>query len=306
MRKHTKPTREQWLKKRHKYLTSSDAPVIAGVGYTDRFTLWARKTGKIPDQGDQLRFRVGLALEELIHQELEQEAGVTLHDPGSYVLMTREWRGATPDRMIVKSPQALDDFTGIAEFKTVSAANKRDWKEGPSLYASVQMLHTMEVTGLDWGLAAALLGLDDFTHHEVTRDEQLLEMLLEAEHAFWEHVQQDIPPPLGYEESNKTLKVMFPEAVEKKTVEIETAKARAALKGWRTAKQAIKELKRELREIEKQNTLFENELRLALKDAERGEIGDAGTVTLKTTKREGYTVEPTSYRTLREERRKKV
>jgi predicted phage-related endonuclease len=305
MREHKNLSREDWLKTRLAYLTSSDAAVVAGVGYTDRFTLWARKTGKIPDQGDQLRFRVGLALEELIHQELEKETGVILHDPGSYVLMTREWRGATPDRMIVKSPKALDDFTGIAEFKTVSAANKRDWKEGPSLYASVQMLHTMEVTGLNWGLAAALLGLDDFTHHEVTRDERLLEMLLEAEYAFWQCVQRDIPPPLGFEESNKTLKAMFPEAVEEKTVEIESSRARAALKGWRTAKQAIKELKQELREIEKQSTLFENELRLVLEDAERGEIGGAGTVTLKTTKRDGYTVEPISYRTLREERRKK-
>jgi predicted phage-related endonuclease len=306
MRWHKQLSKEQWLEARLGYLTSSDAPVIAGVGYTDRFTLWARKTRKVSDISDRLRFRVGLALENLIHEELERETGLTLYDPGGYVLVTRGERGATPDRAILTAEENIDDWVGTAEFKAAAPVHKRAWQGGPSLYATVQMLHTMEVTGLDWGIAAALVGFDDFFYHDIERDELLSEMLLEAEDEFWSLVQRDIPPPLGYEESNKTLKLMFPQAAEEKSLEIDSLKARAAYKGWTTATQALSELNKEVRELEKARQRFENELRLLAEDAERLEIPGAGTITLRTTKAEAYTVEARTYRTMRKERRKKV
>ena len=89
---HRPKNEAEWHSIRSQHITGSDAPVVAGVGYEDLYTRWARKTGTITDLGDKLRFRVGHALEPLIHKELEERRGLYLYDPGDLaVAVARRW-----------------------------------------------------------------------------------------------------------------------------------------------------------------------------------------------------------------------
>lgn len=293
-------------------VTSSDAPVVAGVGYTDLFTLWARKTEKVPEPASRLRWEVGRTLEPLIHHEVERLTGKILTDLGDWALVVSDWAGATLDRIIGdhmthSGVKTFHDYLkvcdGIAEFKTIHAGRAAEWRHGPDPYTLVQMHHAFAVTGKDWGYAVALVGAgDDLILHEVPRVDSVIEVLQEAEFAFWRHVQQDIPPPVGGEETSRTLQKLFPTAVAR-VIQLPAEEALLDVQTWRAAKLEAKELRRKLRAVEKLAVEAKNALTLRMGEADTLEVPGVGRFSWQQTKRDGYTVEPTSYRTFKEERK---
>ena len=51
---------EEWLSIRHKYIGGSDAGAVIGMNpYKSRYTLWAEKTGKMPEFGGNITTKVG-------------------------------------------------------------------------------------------------------------------------------------------------------------------------------------------------------------------------------------------------------
>lgn len=61
--------REEWLQRRRSLICASDVATIMGVGYGDLFTLWADKTGRLPD----------LPTTDAQARGLDLEAAVILH-----------------------------------------------------------------------------------------------------------------------------------------------------------------------------------------------------------------------------------
>ena len=66
-------THEEWLDIRSKYIGGSDAASVLGMNsYRSRYTLWAEKTGKIPEFSGNLATDVGAYFEDFIAKRFEQ------------------------------------------------------------------------------------------------------------------------------------------------------------------------------------------------------------------------------------------
>ncbi len=301
-------TESSWLNARRKLVTSSDAPIIAGLfekgGFApDRFTLWCQKTKKISGRISGLRLEVGRYLEEFIAQKVSEQMDLSLKDPGRFTIVkgAEDWIGATVDRVISDSK---GNGTGILEIKTVTSVRRASWSEAPDLYTRLQMLHQLAVTGLSEPLlAAGMIGLGDELYiHPVEFSDDMIDALKEAEFKFWQHVQRDIPPPIGLGETSKnTLLELFPQHREDMVVSIDPSYENLQIAlGWQHRKAQEKKLNVALREVRKELVANENQIKVQMGDAERADLGGAVGFSWKSSTRKGYTVEPKTIRTFRE------
>ncbi len=68
--------REQWLQIRRKTIGGSDAAAIVGLShYSTPYSVWANKTGRIPDAEDNEAMRQGRDLEEYVAKRWEEATG---------------------------------------------------------------------------------------------------------------------------------------------------------------------------------------------------------------------------------------
>ena len=68
--------REEWKALRRKYIGGSDAASVIGMNpYKSAYSLWAEKTGKIPEFEGNLATDVGTYMEDFIAKRFEQETG---------------------------------------------------------------------------------------------------------------------------------------------------------------------------------------------------------------------------------------
>lgn len=233
--------RAEWLAARRETLGSSDAPVIMGVGFAadsharkSLYELWAEKTGKLDaaPAEDSARLRAGNYMEEGTAKELQ----LALPDkrvvrPTDLRICVNGFRGCTLDMAVFEDcthvvppapqegPFCLGDLVveqttmlGPAEGKTVDAIAASDWSdEEPSAYALIQLHHQMNVGSWEQGWIAAWIGFSKFRWYHVPYNEALGNEILEAEEAFWQNVQRDIPPEVdGSESCRKVLRLLHP------------------------------------------------------------------------------------------------
>lgn len=310
---HHYPDREAWLAARQATLGSSDAPVIMGVGFRadqpahkSLYELWAEKTGKLKaTSSDSARLRAGLYMEEGAAKELRKAVAplmvvrLGLSAPSS---IQNGFRAATPDSFVAPEDWLGDARTalGPGEFKTVEPIAADDWTETePSAYALIQLHHQMGVGDWKEGWIGAWIGFGAFWHYHVPRNEDLLGEIWEAEERFWQSVQQDIPPAVdGSESCKRALRLLHPKD------NGETMRV-GPLGGWQAAAADLAENKRLLREMEEEVDRQENELRAEMGDATYLEVldsrgGIAARFSWKHQTRNGYTVNPSESRVLRQ------
>ena len=220
----THPDRESWLAARG--IGGSDAPAIMGCGYDSEYELYHYKKGTMTKDFDNpLRLKVGLALEPLVSEEVGQDEsfhGLVPFDPGDFTLLRDEdrlWRTGTPDRWMMggkveASPKAFQKHDAVLlkasvaplSIKTVSAYVFRDdadhrfrWTDDePSMYAAIQLQHELSLVD-HWthGYVVALVGLGDAMHvYRVERDQDMIDVIVDAEEKFHERLENDDPPPI--------------------------------------------------------------------------------------------------------------
>lgn len=199
--------REAWLEARRGSLGGSDAAAVLGVNpYASPYSLWAEKTGRVPEKPDNEAMRLGRDLEDYVVRRWQEKTGkktrrvnAMLYDPAI------PFAHANIDRRVVGENAGL-------ECKTTSVLNLKQFKGGeyPESYYA-QCLHYMAVTGAArWYLAVLVMnkGLLCFT---VERDEAEISALLRQEEAFWQLVQSDTPPePDGTGATENALRGVFP------------------------------------------------------------------------------------------------
>ena len=173
--------REEWKALRKKYIGGSDAAAIVGMNsFSSPFSVWAEKTGQVPEFEGNLRTEVGTYLEEFVAQKFEDETGKSVRRCNlSLVNDTYPWAIANVDRMIVGEDAGL-------EIKTTSALNLKAFKGGeyPDNYYA-QCVHYLAVTGKAKWYLAVLIGNADFKIFEIERDEAEIKALMDAEKDFW-------------------------------------------------------------------------------------------------------------------------
>jgi predicted phage-related endonuclease len=189
------------------------------------------------------------------------------------------------------------DGCGLLECKTTSVFNADQWDDGELPYAALlQVHHAFAITGLSKAYVPALIGGQRFVISEVDRDDELIDLVINLEAEFWRRVVENDPPAMDGEESTSKLLGRLYEPDPDKIVELPDS-VRETIAQREQASIAEKEAK-------KRKDQASNELKSLLGDAEVGTIAGYPVVTWKESIRDGYTVAPTTVRTLKIAKRK--
>lgn len=204
-------SKEEWLALRKKFgVGGSDAGAVIGFNpYKSAYTLWAEKTGRIPEFEGNLITEVGSYLEEFVAKLFERETGKKVRRKNKMLVNTDyPWAFADVDRLVVGEKALLE----IKTTNSIPIMKKARNGEFPEQYYA-QVVHYLAVSGLEKAYLAILIGCRDFKIFELERDEGEITALMTAEADFWDKVQKDVPPPAdGASSTSDTISAIYPES----------------------------------------------------------------------------------------------
>lgn len=218
-------TRAEWLEERRKSIGGSEIGAILGLNpYASPFSVWANKTGRLPDAEPNEAMRQGADLEDYVARRFSELTGLRV-ERVNYLLRNTEYPHihANIDRRIVGERAGL-------ECKTASALNTSRFADGefPASYYA-QCVSYMAVTELPrWYLAVLILGRD-FKIYQLTTERgaevpawcessvyvapEEFAGIRDAAADFWRYVETDTEPPAdGIEATGETLAAIYPES----------------------------------------------------------------------------------------------
>lgn len=238
-------TIEDWREDRKKGLGGSDAAAIVGLNpYTTPYTVWADKTGRLPDKEDNEIMRQGRDLEQYVAERWMEATGKKCRRR-TRILTNPEYpyARANVDRWISEESAGL-------ECKTTSVMNLKKFKGGefPETYYC-QCMHYMAVTDAPRWYLAVLVMSQGFYTFVIERDEDEIKALMDAEKDFWKYVESDTPPPVdGLNPTSDTLNTIYSDTENDSSVDLFGREQ--AIKKYFELKQQIKQLGIEKEEIE--------------------------------------------------------
>ncbi|CAI3596968.1 MULTISPECIES: YqaJ viral recombinase family protein [Clostridium] len=239
----------KWLKERQCGIGGSDVGAVLGVNkYKTPFEVYLEKTEpitEIKEQSESAYF--GDIFEDIVAKEFEKRTGFKVRrDRKHYKHKDYHFMVANIDRRIVGE-------NAILECKTANQYLLKEWEdeEIPASYL-LQVQHYLAVTGADRGYIAVLIGGQKFIWKEVSRDEELIEIIIQAEKDFWGLVEAKTPPALdGSSAAEKYLKEKYKEVEEDKTVEL-GFEYKDKIKSYLEMKEQLKNFETQVKELENQ------------------------------------------------------
>lgn len=254
-------SRHEWLLARTKGIGGSDAGIILGLNkYRTAFELWLEKTGQVePIEISNEAIYWGNEMENVVAKEFVKRTEKKVRRTNfMYSHPDYPFLKANVDRMVVGE-------SAILECKTASAYLSKEWEadEIPATYL-VQVQHYLGVTGKEKGYIAVLVGGNKFIWKEIERDEELIQMIFEAEKHFWEYnVQQGNPPELdGSSAAEQYLKEKYDKAEKDKEIILPT--------DYKSLLEQYEKIKSDEKLVKTAKTEIENKIKAELKDAEIG------------------------------------
>ena len=204
-------SKEEWLAIRKQLgIGGSEAGSVIGLNpYKGAYTLWAEKTGKIPEFEGNLTTEVGNYLEEFVAQLFTRETGKNVRRKNRILVNDKyPFAFADVDRMVV-GEKALLEIKTTNSFPVIKKIRNKEYPE--QWYA--QMTHYLAVSGLEKAYLAVLIECRDFKIFELDRDEAEISALMGEEEKFWSMVQTNTPPPAdGLKSTSDTLSALYPES----------------------------------------------------------------------------------------------
>lgn len=298
----TDQERREWLAQRGKHIGASEVAAILGVDpRRGQLALYALKTGAMQTE-DSPAMRWGRKAEALVAEAYGEETGRPVLDPDKRIHRhpALQCLGASLDRLTAGSeahpapipPLSPRNATVPLECKVVNVFKADEWRDEPPLQFVVQVQMQMACTGAQWASLVAMIGWPPRpTWVDIPRHEQFIAEALPRIEEFWLRVQRREPPDTDLKpETTRAIRALWP-ADTGEMIDL-PAEALDLVVEWETAKAAREAQKDQAQDLE-------NKLRTMLRDATIGLLPDGTSLTLKTTSRAGYTVEPCTYRTLR-------
>lgn len=199
---------DEWLELRHGYVCGTDAGAIIGLNpYASAFSVWAEKTGKVPEFGGNVATRVGSYLEDLVAKLFMEETGKKVQRL-NYMIVNPAfpWAAANIDREVIGEDAILEIKT------TTSMGAIRQFRSGeyPEQWYG-QMTHYLAVTGCKKAYLAALENNRELRIFELERDEGEIKALMDAESEFWSKyvLTRRTPPVDGHSATTDVIKALF-------------------------------------------------------------------------------------------------
>lgn len=252
----------EWLKERQKGIGGSDVGAILGVNkYKTPFQIYLEKTQEIKEVQESSEAAYwGTELEDMVAREFAKRTGKKVRRD------TKHFASGKYPFMVANIDRRVVGEKAILECKTVNQFGAKEW-EGEEIPASylVQVQHYIYVTGAEKAYIACLIGGQKFIWKEIKRDDELIEMIINAEKDFWKLVEEKTPPALdGSSAAEKYLKERFKDVQEGTKVALDSEH-----------KEMIEEylnLKEQIKELEQETKALENSLKLKIGDNEAGYI----------------------------------
>lgn len=253
-------SKEEWLALRKKLgIGGSEAGSVIGLNpYKGAYTLWAEKTGKIPEFEGNLITEVGSYLEEFVAQLFTMETDKKVRRKNRILVNDQyPFAFADVDRLVV-GEKALLEIKTTNSFPVMKKIKNKEYPE--QWYC--QMTHYLAVSGLEKAYLAVLINCRDFQIFELERDEAEIAALMGEEEAFWQKVQTNTPPPAdGLESTSKTITALYPES---NTENVN-------LYSYQTELARYMELSAQIKELEQAKEEAANKVKAFLGEAGKGE-----------------------------------
>ena len=186
----------KWLAERRTRISSSDIPIILGLGYKGwtPAKLAEIKLGITGEMEASERMQLGTVLEPEAVRRWERKHGrETSRAPSLCVNKERPWQSATPDRLI-------DGFRHLLEAKVIFDYPDDEWGEDGS--ARIPEKHVcqttwqMDTVGGELCDVTALFVPHEQRSYQIEYDAELAEMLRAAGLEFYEFINSEgVPPP---------------------------------------------------------------------------------------------------------------
>ena len=299
--------RETWLKGRTAGIGASEVAILFGLApesWGSPMSLWLEKTGRqVPEERDGEWLEIGQLLEDDVAELYQRRTKRTLWSGGGPFVVAQHPRlsflRCTPDRWVVDAPRMPGN--GNLQCKNVGMYVPHDWNDGIPEHVVMQTQTEIACMDVAWGSAAALVGGNSFKWFDQKRDDALIAEIEAQVSWFWKLVMDDVPPPMDSSEAtSRALRRLYPNDNEQEVVLPPSSEGWIAQ--WLDAKARLKVVKDEQDALRDE---AENAFLAAMGAATYGVLPDGRRVTLRTTTREGYAIEPTKYRQLRIESVKK-
>lgn len=187
-------SRKDWLRYRQLGIGGSDVPgILSRSGYSSPYKVYLEKTRLITDEEPEIdneAMRQGRDFEQYCADRFEEATGKKVRRVNAII------QHVDYPFIIANIDRRVDGENAILECKTTNAYNAQYYENGdvPLAY-KLQCHHYMLATGADkCYLAVLILGVN-VVIHEIVRDEEVMQNLLEREVEFWECVTNGTPPP---------------------------------------------------------------------------------------------------------------
>lgn len=267
-------SKEEWLKSRQAGIGGSDASAIAGLNpWKSSIQLYMDKKEENPQEIKSLRMELGNRLEGLVAELFTEETGLKVRNVNG-ILKNEKYPFALAniDRAIVGEKAFL-------ECKTTNSFALKEWQDGVPPHYEIQCLHYMAITGATHCYIAALIGNSDFIWYKIERDQETIDYLMQIEKEFWEeNILKDIVPlPDGSDAYSEYLKEKYKKS---NGQEIELH----LLKDGPQKLLRYDEIVTDIKALETEKKLIEQEIQIHMEDFEVAKIGDRK-ITWKTSSR---------------------
>lgn len=255
-------THEEWLAVRRGYIGGSDAGAIIGMNpYNSAFSVWAEKTGQVPEFGGNISTRTGNLLEDFVAHLFMEETGKRVQRCNfTLVNSAYPFACANIDREVMGEDAILEIKT------TNSFVNAKMFKSGefPEQWYC-QAIHYLAVTGCHRAYLAVLSECRDFKIFELERDEDEIRALMDAEREFWNTyvLTGKTPPTDGHSATSEAIKKLFSEE----------AGDFADLSGLGDVFTQRKALNEQIRRMKADLDALDNRVKVAMGSASSGKCG---------------------------------
>jgi putative phage-type endonuclease len=293
--------RQSWLAARKLGVGASEASALFACSpYESAYSLWAQKAGLVPPpkvEGEHLD--AGHFLEPAIANWYEAVTKRELWTFSPYCIARHPRVAcmfATPDRWVTAAPDRSP--SGIVQIKNTASFMEGAWSEAPPLHIQIQVQHELAVTGREWAAIAVVIGGNKLRHWDIERNPDFIGELEAECEAFWRLVEAKEPPEADpHKATYRVLEKLHPSDNGEELLLDDEAVA------WWTAMQEARQRRLDAEKIVKvlkaEEEKFDVRLRAAIGSATFGKLPDGRVLSLKTTARDGYTVEACTYRQLR-------
>lgn len=244
-------THEEWLKARQSGIGGSDAGTILGVNkWKSKTQLFFEKVNpELKQQVDNEFIYWGNVLEDVVAKEFETRTGKKVRKNNKMLRHPEhEFMLANLDRVVIGERALL-------ECKTTSQYNIDQWKDDeiPASYLC-QIQHYMAVTGYEKAYIAVLCGGNQFIWKEVPRDDELIEIIINAEKDFWyNNVLAGVIPEIDGSDATKDFLNHMYKDIDETEVQLSD--------DVETLLTALEQVKQEEKELKELKTQYENKIK---------------------------------------------